>query len=201
MRLVCAAGAFSGWNTSCTIPERSRRSMKIRPPWSRRRWTQPATRAWVSARSAVELAAPGVAVAVRARRVLHSSRPPRRIAGITSADGGVVLLAGLHVLERGDAVVADDRHVPGADAVGVLELPLQRAAGQLELRLQPGAARLDGQLERRPRAVALGERDEQVDELAARAGARRAASSIRSTPAAQPDAGVGGPSSSSIRPS
>ena len=48
-----AAPDVSGWKTSCTMPERSRRSMKIRPPWSRRRCTQPATRAALPARSAV----------------------------------------------------------------------------------------------------------------------------------------------------
>ena len=47
----------SGWKTSWTIPERSRRSTKISPPWSRRRWTQPATRACVPARRRVEVAA------------------------------------------------------------------------------------------------------------------------------------------------
>ena len=39
-----ASPLVSGWKTSCSSPERSRRSMKIRPPWSRRRCTQPATR-------------------------------------------------------------------------------------------------------------------------------------------------------------
>ena len=34
----------SGWKTSCSRPERSRRSMKTTPPWSRRRCTHPATR-------------------------------------------------------------------------------------------------------------------------------------------------------------
>ena len=33
----------SGSQTTCTSPSRSRRSMKITPPWSRRRCTQPAT--------------------------------------------------------------------------------------------------------------------------------------------------------------
>ena len=36
-----AAGATSGSMTSWTIPERSRRSMKTRPPWSRLRAVQP----------------------------------------------------------------------------------------------------------------------------------------------------------------
>ncbi len=38
-----APPASSGLKTSWTSPVRSRRSMKIRPPWSRRRCTQPAT--------------------------------------------------------------------------------------------------------------------------------------------------------------
>ena len=33
--------ARSGLNTICTRPSRSRRSTKMTPPWSRRRWTQP----------------------------------------------------------------------------------------------------------------------------------------------------------------
>ena len=38
-----AAGACSGLTTSWQRPARSRRSMKTRPPWSRRRWAQPAS--------------------------------------------------------------------------------------------------------------------------------------------------------------
>ncbi len=41
---ACASGDVSGWKTSWSTPLRSRRSMKIRPPRSRRRATQPATR-------------------------------------------------------------------------------------------------------------------------------------------------------------
>lgn len=33
----------SGSHTTCTVPSRSRRSTKITPPWSRRRFTQPAS--------------------------------------------------------------------------------------------------------------------------------------------------------------
>ncbi len=39
--VACASAASSGWNTTCTAPSRSRRSMKVTPPWSRRRATQP----------------------------------------------------------------------------------------------------------------------------------------------------------------
>src|SRR5438094_603519 len=38
---VCACGAWAGLNTTWIAPQRSRRSMKINPPWSRRRATQP----------------------------------------------------------------------------------------------------------------------------------------------------------------
>ena len=38
---ACASGERSGSITSCTMPVRSRRSMKTSPPWSRRRPTQP----------------------------------------------------------------------------------------------------------------------------------------------------------------
>ena len=38
-----ASGADSGRKTIWTSPVLSRRSTKIRPPWSRRRWTQPAS--------------------------------------------------------------------------------------------------------------------------------------------------------------
>ena len=57
----------------------------------------------------------------------------------------------LHVLER-RALVAEDRNVAGAGAVGLLELALQRAPAELEPRGVPGAARVGGEPERRGRA-------------------------------------------------
>ena len=159
--------------------------MKIRPPWSRRRWTQPATRACVPARSAVSCAAPGVAVAVGPRGMLHDSLAPRRIVGITARWRELALLSGLHVLERRASSSRDDRDVAGAEPVGVLELALQRAAGELELRREPGAGGRRGRV-RRPRVAApacgCASGNEQVDELGRERAARRRASSIRSTP-------------------
>src|SRR6188474_936524 len=38
---VAKVSLRSGSLTTCTSPSRSRRSMKITPPWSRRRWAQP----------------------------------------------------------------------------------------------------------------------------------------------------------------
>ena len=49
---ACASAAVSGWKTSWRTPLRSRRSMKISPPRSRRRATQPATRTRSPARCA-----------------------------------------------------------------------------------------------------------------------------------------------------
>jgi hypothetical protein len=40
----CASGASVRSITTWVIPWRSRRSRKIRPPWSRRRFTQPESR-------------------------------------------------------------------------------------------------------------------------------------------------------------
>ena len=49
---ACAAGASSLLNTICAIPPRSRRSMKIRLPRSRRRCTQPISTTSLSASAA-----------------------------------------------------------------------------------------------------------------------------------------------------
>ena len=83
----------------------------------------------------------------------------------------------------------------------MLELALERASGELELGLQAGPARRSASSSNAPgdpRSRAR-QRHEQVDELRAAIGSSPAASSIRSIPAAQPDAGVGGPPSCSIR--
>ena len=40
---LCTAGETLGLNTTCTIPNRSRRSTNTSPPWSRRRSTHPAS--------------------------------------------------------------------------------------------------------------------------------------------------------------
>ena len=60
---VRLAARSRGGRRAAGCPVRSRRSMKISPPWSRRRCTQPATRTVSPARRGVELAGPGVAVA------------------------------------------------------------------------------------------------------------------------------------------
>ena len=40
---MCESGETSGLNTTCRMPVRSRKSMKTKLPWSRRRCTHPAT--------------------------------------------------------------------------------------------------------------------------------------------------------------
>ena len=135
----CASGESSGWKTSCRMPERSRRSMNTRPPWSRRRWTQPATRTVLADARGVELAGPGVAVGVGPRR------SHRRMWCITVSVSTVALLAGFHVLQR-RTLVAEDGNVPGLRAVRLLELALEAAAAELELRgvARRGARRRPG---------------------------------------------------------
>ena len=105
--------AVSGWKTSWTSPVRSRRSMKIRPPWSRRRCTQPATRTSLAGPARVERAAPGVAVGV-GRRGAHQHVPPaQHLRDHRGRALDRLLLAALHVLQL-DPLVAEHGNVPGA---------------------------------------------------------------------------------------
>ena len=176
------------------MPERSRRSMKISPPWSRRLCTQPETRAGAPARSAERSPAPRVAVRVGARRALHRRPRSRRIRATTSP-ACTSFCSPACMSFRTVLSSLDHRNVASAEPVGLLELALARPSGELDLRVQARAARLvdDREGGRAPaRRVA---RDVQVD----RRRRRRQpgpASSIRSIPAAQPQPGVAGPPSS-----
>ena len=120
---ACASGALSGCRTSWTMPERSRRSMKISPPWSRRRCTQPATRAGVPVARRGQLAAPGVAVA-RSHRggCFMPAALPRRIAGITAATVDSCCSPDCHLLQAGALRVVHDRNVSRPEPICVLEL-------------------------------------------------------------------------------
>ena len=182
------------------MPVRSRRSMKIRPPWSRRRWTQPATRASESTRSASTWPhqVSRYPFGAQWRRLAHASPPV--ISSTRLPVSTVRCSPVLHVAQLRGAVGLEDEDAAGADPVGVLELALEAAAGEVELGREAGVAQLDGQ-RHRPLALArVGDRDEGV--AAARlAPPRPSASRIRSIPAAQPTAGVAGPPSCSIRPS
>ena len=111
-------------------PVRSRRSMKISPPWSRRRCTQPATRTRLADARRRRARRPGVAVVVRARRP-HSAAP-RDVVHDACPASTVLLLSRLHVLQRG-ALVAEDGNVAGARPVGLLELALERAARRVRV--------------------------------------------------------------------
>ena len=145
-----SSAPFSGWKTSCTMPERSRRSTKISPPWSRRLCTQPETRAGEPARSAARSPAQvsryGLARGARLTACpgCAGSAPRRR-------PRAVALLARLHVLQD-RRVVAHQGNVASAEPVGVLELPLARPPGELDLRVQARAARLVDDPERVARA-------------------------------------------------
>ena len=110
------------------------------------------------------------------------------------------LLSRLHVLER-RPLVAEDRNVAGAGAVRLLELPLERAAAEFESRRVAGAARVGGEPERGGAGSRPGVGDEEVERRRRPAAGAEAVSRIRSTPAAQPMPGVGGPPICSISPS
>ena len=192
-----ASAAVSGWKTSWTIPERSRRSMKISPPWSRRRCTQPATRT-------VESTSP-------ARSSPHqASRKGSARGGLTGASAADVmhhrvglhrlLLPGLHVLEGGP-LLTQDRNEAGPGAVRLLELALQRAAAELQARGVAGAAGVGGEPERGRRGTRAGVGDVEVERRLARpaAAARRAGSARRPRPSPCPASAA--PPMISIRPS
>ena len=104
------------------MPLRSRRSMKIRPPWSRRRCTQPATRTRSPTSPGAELTRPAGAVAVGAQRLTVPAPRSTQQGHASSASVGVALLAAVHVPHL--VAVAHDHGRPGADAVGLLQLAL-----------------------------------------------------------------------------
>ena len=110
-----------------------------------------------------------------------------------------LVLAALAVAQL-DAVVAEDGNVAGAAARGLLELALEAAAAEFESCVVAGAAGVGGELER-GRLVARLVGDVEVDRRLDRRRAASLAISIRSTPAAQPMPGVGGPPIASASPS
>ena len=130
---------------------------------------------------------------MRAGSRAGSPRSPRRVA--SSRCSPLV-----HVLEARLLAVVHDRNVASLDPICVLERALERAAGELELRGQPGAARLAREFERgqmRRPILAIGERDQQVDDVGrGRLLRRRQQDPLE--PAAQPMPGVGCPPSCSI---
>ena len=194
---ACASPrAVSGWKTSCTSPVRSRRSMKISPPWSRRRCTQPATRT-VSPTRAASSSPHQASRYSLARGGLTGS--PCAMWCMTVPVSTSLLLSRLHVLQR-RALVAEDRNVAGARAVGLLELALERAAGRA--RVAPRGPRGG----RRPRAgtrrrAARAWRRRRTGRAAAppRARASRRAGSARRRPPSPCPASAGRRSARSAR--
>ena len=140
-----------------------------------------------------QVAAPAVAVAVGSRQMHQAatSRSTRRARSTVSS-----------VPERRSrsthGLALDDGEEAGAEPLGLLQLPLQRAAGELHLRRQPGNAR---RCERLEGVGARGlEGDIEID--------RRCRERLRVRgehdpldPGGPADAGVGGPPSCSTRPS
>ena len=115
--------------------------MKISPPWSRRRCTQPATRTSLPDVVGAQLAGPVRAVAVGSRRPHARLRPSRRPRPRTRGAAG----ARVHVLDLD--LVSDNHDRTRAESVRLLQLPLHAPAGLLHLRAQAaacGAARRAG---------------------------------------------------------
>ena len=131
---ACASGASSGWNTTCTTPSRSRRSMKVTPPWSRRCATQPqsvtSSPAW-SSRSSPHAC---VRIVVAQRSTSCAARPPSPsslASQSTTSSSGTVFCTPSTSRRSVTAPVRelplpDDRRERGAGAVRHLELRLQR---------------------------------------------------------------------------
>ena len=132
------SAAASGWNTTCTAPSRSRRSMNVTPPWSRRRATQP--QRVTSVPASPGRSSPHACVRIVVRMVdrsdvmslIRSSRPvlePGQPAG-DIATRHCLLHAVDEAAERhravGELALPHDRRERGARAVGHLELGLQR---------------------------------------------------------------------------
>src|SRR6476659_11157261 len=103
LAIAWASGASALSMTTWVIPCRSRRSRKISWPWSRRRWTQPESRATVPASAA--RSAPQVCVRYGvARRSAGTSDVPR-------ASGGESVMTGVSYGSspdrRGGAMLSD----------------------------------------------------------------------------------------------
>ena len=110
------------------------------------------------------LAAPGVAVAVRAQRrrarALIGSPP---VISSISLPGSAARCSPVF-MSRSWALPSASRMRTrrGADPVGVFELALEAAAGEVDLGRDPGVAQLDRQRHRPPALPRVGDRDEGV---------------------------------------
>ena len=158
----CASVASSGWKTTCTEPSRSRRSMNVTPPWSRRCATHPhrTTSRPASAPRSSPHACVRIAVANADRSVMRRpSRPrprPRPAAPrVCSPSREPPERHGA----RGELGVADDRSEACRGAVGHLELRLERPFLVRQIGGEPRVAELAHEARGR-RARRLGERDD-----------------------------------------
>ena len=185
------ASAASGWKTSWRIPERSRRSMKTTPPWSRRRWTQPATRT----RSPSAPAALGAGVGAVARRADHApqglgqlaQRAPRAARRSSMS----LTVATPASCSRGPTMTAC--RAPRLAAWRIMPFRLRPRRSPLAAQARARAAAPAAPAPRRA-APASAHRQVAVERRGLLAGASPSiASTIRSMPAPKPMPGVGRP--------
>ena len=152
---------------------------------------------------AEHLAAPGVAVAVGAAAPGSRSRArlPRDLArpGSPASTGRCSPLAMSRSCAVPSASRISTRRAPIRSAC--LSWPLSAAPGEVELGREPGVAQLASPAPAPAAAGSSSATAMKTSRPAAASAPRPSASRIRSIPAAQPTAGVGGPPSCSIRPS
>ncbi len=175
------------------MPVRSRRSMKIRPPWSRRRWTQPATRS-PRRPSPQHLAAPGVAVAVgpqgrRRSRSSPRSASPLPLSPRSGCRDRPARCSPRRMSRSCGALGLEDSDAAGAEAVRVLQLALEAAPGEVDLGGEAGFAQFAGQ-DQRPAAL-LGATRRRLRGRAARTPRPAPARSARSPPPSRPPGSAG----------
>src|SRR3954452_18280458 len=154
--------------------------MKTSPPWSRRRWTQPAMRTSLSTRSGrtwphqvsryslarragkPSLIAASLSAATRRIAVAFSSGAPAHQFLGSPRWVDLPLLTGDHVAQRCLAASGQDQRMTRADAVGLLHLALRGAAAEIELGAQAGAAQLCDDRQGRLPAVLLRDHEDPV---------------------------------------
>src|SRR4051812_38034451 len=135
--------------------------MKTSPPWSRRLWTQPATRTsestlsgrtWPHQVSRYSLARragkpslmAGAGSHKRGAPRLRRRSPPASAADFLGDAGGIdlPLLARAHVARGGRPLAGEDQRIVRADPVRLPHLPLRRPVGQIEVGSEPSPAKL-----------------------------------------------------------
>src|SRR5438552_2694355 len=159
-----ASGAFSGLITSWRTPPSSRRSTKIRPPWSRRRATQPASvTARPSSSGRSELPWMSRQTGLMSQPSVGRSRAERSEQIVESDD-----LLGLAAATDGGVPCADHDDRARARTPRLRHLALDAAACVVRVACEPGATQLAHRLQDALARRHVLEDEEDVDALGLR---------------------------------